>query len=61
MVTIRNLEVRFDVEGDGDEAVFARMFQKYMRLYRRHEQEQQARRCASEQDRALGDRPAGGA
>jgi hypothetical protein len=29
MVTINNLEVQFDVEGEGDDAAFARLFQKY--------------------------------
>jgi hypothetical protein len=33
MITIQNLEVRFEVEGEGDEAVFARMFQKSMRRW----------------------------
>ena len=33
MITIQNLEVRFEVEGEGDEAVFARMFQKNMRRW----------------------------
>ena len=30
MVTISNLEVNFDVEGEGDEATFARLFEKYV-------------------------------
>ena len=38
MVTIQNLEVQFDVEGEGDEAVFARLFEQHMRRYRRLEQ-----------------------
>ena len=33
MITIQNLEVRFEVEGEGDEAVFARLFQKHMRRW----------------------------
>lgn len=33
MITIQNLEVRFEVEGEGDEAVFARLFQKNMRRW----------------------------
>lgn len=59
MVTIHNLEVRLEVEGDGDEAVFARLFQKYIRAWsREHERlKQQERRAAA--DRSLGDRPAG--
>lgn len=33
MITIQNLEVRFEVEGEGDEVVFARLFQKNMRRW----------------------------
>jgi hypothetical protein len=33
MITIHNLEVRFEVEGEGDEVVFARLFQKNMRRW----------------------------
>jgi len=33
MLTIHNLEVRFEVEGEGDEAVFARLFERYMRRW----------------------------
>lgn len=29
MLTINNLDVQFDVEGEGDDAAFARLFQKY--------------------------------
>ena len=35
MVTIHNLEVRLDVEGEGDEAVFSRLFDKYIRKWHR--------------------------
>ncbi len=60
MITIQNLEVRFEVEGSEDEAVFARLFARHMKLWRRQEQEQQARRELAERGRALGDRPAAG-
>jgi len=33
MLTIHNLEVRFEVEGEGDEVVFARLFEKQMRRW----------------------------
>jgi hypothetical protein len=33
MITIHNLEVRFEVEGEGDEAVFARQFQHCIRRW----------------------------
>lgn len=38
MVTIQNLEVQFDVEGAGDEAVFAKLFEQHIRQYSRAEQ-----------------------
>jgi len=45
MITIHNLEVRFEVEGEGDEAVFARQFQRCIQRWevlqsqrREHEQ-----------------------
>lgn len=56
MVTIQNLEVRFDVEGEGDEAAFARLYTKYMKLWRRQEADQEARRRRTERDRSLGGR-----
>lgn len=50
MVTIQNLEVQFDVEGEGDEAVFARLFELNMRrwLRARQMQEERERRMQSE-------------
>jgi hypothetical protein len=56
-MTIHNLEVRLEVEGEGDEAVFGRLFQKYMRLWSREEAEQRTRRRLAERERSLGDRP----
>jgi hypothetical protein len=59
MVTIRNLEVRLEVEGEGDEAVFARFFEKYIGKWHRLAEEAKARqRCANDY-RSLGDRPEG--
>jgi hypothetical protein len=61
MVTIQNLEVRFDVEGEGDEAAFVRLFAKYMKLWQRQEAEQATSRRRAERDRSLGGpRPAEG-
>lgn len=52
MLTIHNLEVRFEVEGEGDEAVFARLFERHMRRWQtlteqqaRHEQKLQRERA----------------
>jgi hypothetical protein len=60
MVTIHNLEVRLEVEGDGDEVIFARLFQKYVRLWSREEARLKHQVRRSEDDRALGDRASGG-
>ncbi len=57
MVTIQNIDVRFDVEGEGDEAVFARLFEKHMKMWRRMEDEAQQRKRMADADRRLGDRP----
>jgi hypothetical protein len=35
MITIQNLEVRFDVDGRDDEAAFAELFRRYMRAWER--------------------------
>jgi hypothetical protein len=42
MITIHNLEVRFEIDGEGDEAVFARLFERHMRRWQSIA-EQQAR------------------
>ena len=57
MVTIHNLEVRLEVEGEGDEAVFTRYFDKYIRRWSRKMEEAKARECRSREERSLGDRP----
>ncbi|MFP5390725.1 MAG: hypothetical protein ACLGI6_04150 [Gammaproteobacteria bacterium] len=46
MITIEHLEVQFDVAGeqDGDEAVFARYFSRYIAQWARAEQQQAALR-----------------
>ena len=50
MITIQNLEVRFEVEGEGDEVVFARLFQKNMRRWQElaGQAERHAKRIADE-------------
>jgi hypothetical protein len=55
-VTIHNLDVRFDVEGEGDEAVFAKLFAKYARRWSREHDEEEARERRSSGERSLGDR-----
>ena len=56
MVTIHNLEVRFDVEGEDDDAAFARLFEKYVRQWNRKQEELKERELWAARERALGDR-----
>ena len=55
LVTISNLEVNFDVEGEGDEATFARLFEKYVRQWSRKQEEAQERERRGKDERSLGD------
>jgi hypothetical protein len=59
MVTIQNLEVSFDVTGEGDEAVFVKLFDKYIKRWSRLEAEMKARQQRLESDSALVDRSNG--
>ena len=61
MITIHHLDVRFDVEGDGDEAVFARLFEKYIARWSRLHEEAESRRRLTERERALCQDHGGGA
>lgn len=54
MVEIQHLEVTFDVEGEGDAAVFARLFAKHAEDWSRREEEKQRRQQAAEARRRLG-------
>jgi hypothetical protein len=53
-VTIHNLEVRFQVDGD-DGAVFTRLFNKHIQAWSRLYEDECARAAQSKQDRSLGD------
>ena len=55
MVTIENLEVQFDVEGEGDEAMFAKLFEKHIRRHSLEEAQLRARERRMEAERQLGD------
>jgi hypothetical protein len=57
MVTIEKLEVTLDVQGEGDEAVFARLFAQHIATWSRRRTEEAQGRRALELERALGDRP----
>jgi hypothetical protein len=52
-VTIHNLEVSFQVEGEGDEAVFAKLFEKYVKRWNRVESDAKARQHRIDCDRSL--------
>ena len=54
MVTIQNLEVRFDVEGDGDAEVFTRMFNAHIRSWQQQDQDRRTRDRRSAAERSLG-------
>lgn len=51
--TIEHLEVRFDVEGEGDEAVFGRLFERHIRRWERAQAEARARHRLVERERSL--------
>ena len=61
MVTIENLEVQFDVEGEGDEAVFARLFEQHMRRYMEQRQTALARERRVQAESRIGEHSAQGA
>jgi len=58
VTTIQNLEVRFEVEGEGDAEVFARMFNTHIRRWQHDDKDRKARDKQSARDRSLGDKPA---
>ncbi len=60
MLTIHDLQVRFDVAGD-DDAVFSRMFAEHIRRWIQAREMDQTRRHEMERERSLGDQdPAAG-
>lgn len=54
-VTIHNLEVRFQVEGD-DSAVFTRLFNKHIQAWAKLYEDTCARAKHTEAERSFGDR-----
>jgi hypothetical protein len=53
MVTIHNLEVRLDVEGEGDEAVFVKLFEKYIKLWSRRVEEAKRKQKIADEHRSV--------
>jgi hypothetical protein len=60
MITIHNLEVNFEVEGD-DKQRFALLFKEYIRQWTAEAENQKAREMRLARERSLGDRPPEGA
>ncbi len=54
MITIRHLEVRLEKEGEGDEAVFAQLFEKYILQWSRKMEEAKVRQKLADVHRAVG-------
>lgn len=54
-LTIQQLHVRFQVEGD-DEAEFTRLFDRHIRAWSRAVEAERSRRCRSDAERGIGDR-----
>jgi hypothetical protein len=54
MVTIRHLEVRLEKEGEGDEAVFAQYFEKYILRWSRKMEEAKVRQRLADAHRSVG-------
>ena len=57
-VTIQQLHVRFQVEGD-DEAEFTRLFDRHIRDWSVAVEAERSRRCRSAAERGIGDREQG--
>jgi hypothetical protein len=55
VIEIRNLEVRFDVDGS-DEAVFARLFAKFIAQWSRNQEQRRELDTIAARERSLGDR-----
>ena len=55
MITIEHLEVQFDVADEGDEAVFARYFSRYINQWSRAKEQQDELEDRLRNDQHLGD------
>lgn len=59
MITIHNLEVHFEVEGN-DTQRFAELFARFIRQWSAESEARQSHERRAERDRSLGDAPARG-
>jgi hypothetical protein len=53
MVTIHNLEVKLEVEGEGDEAAFVKLFEKYIKLWGQRVEEAKRKQKIADQNRSV--------
>ena len=60
MITIHNLEVRIDVEGDDDRETFARLFSEFIQQWSRAEEAEKRRENDAARERSLTDSAFGG-
>ena len=60
MITIQNLEVRFDVEGDDDRETFARLFREYIRQWSAEAEQERIRESELSRERTIGAGSQGG-
>ena len=59
-ITIQNLEIRFDVEGDDDRRTFAKLFNEFIGKWSSQAEEQRQREIEASRERSLSDSPFGG-
>jgi hypothetical protein len=57
MVTIEQLSVQFDVEGEGQDAVFARLFDRHIEVWNRQQRELRERERIAAAARRLDSQP----
>jgi hypothetical protein len=55
MITIQNLEIRFDVEGDDDRQAFAKLFNEFIKKWSGQAEEHRQREIEASQERSLSD------
>jgi hypothetical protein len=55
MVNIQHLEVVLEVDGNEEEAAFAKLFDKYVRRWNRATEEERARRRLMDRERSIHD------
>ncbi|TWT91739.1 putative phage tail protein [Stieleria varia] len=59
MITIHNLEVRFDVEGDDDRQAFAKLFNEFINKWSNLAESQRQREIEAARERSLSEQTYG--